>query len=268
MRRMQVGKPLMVLSGNDPEPVELVNAEGSSGVVLCCEHAGRAIPERLGDLGVMPADMNRHIAWDVGAEPVARHLSALLDAPLVIQRYSRLVVDCNRPFEAEDCFPPESDGTLVPANAALSQAERRYRFDEIHAPFHRALTHLLDRRAGQTKALVAIHSFTPRLKGQAPRPWHLGILYNRDGRLAERLLDVFEDLHPDIPSAANEPYRIDDFSDFTIPTHGEARGLPHALVEIRNDLITDACGQSRWAALLAETLAPALIHDRRPRHGT
>lgn len=251
--------PDSVLSVRDPQPVEIVNAGGASPFVLSCEHAGRAIPESLGDLGVAQPDMDRHIAWDVGAEGVSRQLSALLDAPLVLQRYSRLVVDCNRPFEAPDCFPEQSDGTPVPANRGLGEGERHARFDEIHRPFHRALSQLLDSRAaaGPAPVLVAMHSFTPRLAGGPHRPWHLGVLSNRDRSLAGRFLAEFQKRHPDVPSTHNEPYVVDDLTDYTIPVHGEARGIPHVLLEIRNDLIADTDGQRRWAALVAETLVAA-----------
>lgn len=248
-----------VLSPRDPEPVELLNEDGSSPFVLSCEHAGRVIPESLGNLGVRSEEMDRHIAYDIGAEGVSRRLSAMLDAPLVLQRYSRLVIDCNRPFEAPDCMPAVSDGTAVPANARLSDEARRQRYVEIHQPFHDALAGLLDRRAGagQPAVLVSIHSFTPRLLGGPERPWALGALSNRDGSFAKAFLAAFQTRNPAIVSAHNEPYVVDDASDYTIPVHGEQRGLPHLLLEIRNDLIADEAGQSRWARLVAETLVAA-----------
>jgi predicted N-formylglutamate amidohydrolase len=248
-----------VLSPRDPEPVELVNAGGASPFVLSCEHAGRAIPESLGDLGVAPHEMERHIAYDVGAEGVSRRLAEMLDAPLVLQRYSRLVVDSNRPFEAPDCMPAVSDGTAVPANARLSESARMQRFAEIHQPFHAALAGLLDRRAegGQPSVLVSVHSFTPRLLGGPDRPWELGVLSNRDGSFAGRFLAAFQAANPKVVSAHNEPYLVEDVSDYTIPVHGEQRGLPHLLLEIRNDLIADDAGQARWAKLVGDTLVAA-----------
>jgi predicted N-formylglutamate amidohydrolase len=250
---------MKVLSPRDPEPVELVNAGASSPFVLSCEHAGRAVPESLADLGVSPEEMERHIAYDIGAEGVSRLLSAILDAPLMLQRYSRLVVDCNRPFEAPDCMPVVSDGTAVPANAGLSEQARRQRFVEIHQPFHRALAGLLDRRAeaGRPAVLVSIHSFTPRLIGGPERPWELGVLSNRDATFAEAFLAAFQTRNPMIVSAHNEPYIVDDVSDYTIPVHGEQRRLPHLLLEIRNDLIADEAGQARWARLVADALLAA-----------
>jgi predicted N-formylglutamate amidohydrolase len=253
-----------MLSARDPKPVDTVNADGRSLFILTCEHAGRAIPERLGDLGVAKADMDRHIAWDVGAEGVSRHLSALLDAPLVIQRYSRLVVDCNRPLQAPDCFPQVSDGTPVPGNLRLGELERGRRFEEIHQPFHRELARLLDRRAasGIPAILVAVHSFTPRLVGGSERPWKLGVLSNRDRSFADLFLAAFQARNPDVASAHNEPYLVDDLTDYTIPVHGEERGLPHLLLEIRNDLIGEAEGQRSWAALVAEALVAANVQRK------
>lgn len=245
-----------LLTTLDPPPVQVVNADGRADFVLICEHAGAAIPKHLADLGLPATEMLRHIAHDVGAEGVARVLAAQLDAPLLLQPYSRLVVDCNRPFSATDCIPEVSDGTIVPGNLRLSERDRRARYAEIHEPFHREVTLLLDRRAagGSPTILVAVHSFTRRLVGGPERPWQLGVLSNRDAKFAKLFLAGFQSEHPTIASAHNEPYLVDDISDYTIPVHGEARGLPHLLLEIRNDLIGDAEGQRRWAALIAEAL--------------
>jgi len=260
---------MTLLTPRDPRPVETVNAGGRSPFVLTCEHAGRVIPEWLGDLGVARADMERHIAWDVGAEGLSRQLSMLLDAPVVLQRYSRLVVDCNRPFDAPDCFPEASDATPVPANRGLSRDARQQRFDEIHRPFHRELSELLDRRvaAGPAPLLVAVHSFTPRLAGGPERPWHVGALSNRDRSLADRFLAAFRQQNADVPSAHNQPYVVDDLTDFTIPVHGEARGIPHLLLEIRNDLIAQSEGQHRWAGLIADALLTANPQKTEPKDG-
>lgn len=245
-----------VLSFLDTPPVEILNADGRAAFVLICEHAGSAIPGRLNDLGLPAAEMLRHIAYDIGAADVARLLADKLDATLLLQPYSRLVVDCNRPFRAPDCIPEVSDGTSVPGNLRLSQRDRRQRFAEIHEPFHREVALVLDRRAAadMSTTLVAVHSFTPRLQGGPERPWELGVLSNRDRSFAERFLAAFQRRNPTITSAHNEPYVVDDIGDYTIPVHGEARGLPHVLLEIRNDLIRDAEGQHKWAALIAETL--------------
>ncbi|UCI31714.1 N-formylglutamate amidohydrolase [Mesorhizobium sp. B4-1-4] len=248
-----------VLSPTDPTPVETVNADGRSSIVLVCEHAGTAVPKRLDGLGLPAAEMHRHIAYDIGAEGVARHLARILDAPLFLQRYSRLVIDCNRPFDAPDCIAEVSDQTVVPANLQLAERERRQRYLEIHQPFHHELAEFLDRR-GDARApttLVAVHSFTPRLMNGPERPWKIGVLSNRDRSFAERFLSCFQARNPTVTSAHNQPYMVDDKSDYTIPVHGEARGLPHLLLEIRNDLIGETDGQSAWASLIGEALVAA-----------
>jgi predicted N-formylglutamate amidohydrolase len=213
------------LGRSDPEPVEVVNASGASEILLVCEHAGRHIPAALGNLGVPAPEMDRHIAFDIGAEALSRRLSAHLDAPLLLQRYSRLVVDCNRPLRAGDCIPAVSDGTAIPANVRLSEAERLRRYHEIHRPFHDAIGAMLDQRekAGQRTMLVTVHSFTPRLAG-IDRPWLLGLLHNRDDSFARRLMEVIAARYSDIVADHNQPYSVDDMSDYTHPgCTGEGR---------------------------------------------
>ncbi|SPP98346.1 N-formylglutamate amidohydrolase [Bradyrhizobium vignae] len=252
-----------VLSPLDPRPVELVNASGRADFVLVCEHAGTAVPGRLDNLGLRAAETLGHIAYDIGAEGVARRLADLLDAPLFLQRYSRLVIDCNRPFDAPDCIPEVSDGTVVPGNLNLAEHLRRQRYAEIHEPFHREVALFLDgrARAGSRTVLVAVHSFTPRLSGGPRRPWQLGVLSNRDRRFAGRFLGSFQERNPGTICAHNEPYAVDDQGDYTIPVHGEGRGLLHLLLEIRNDLIGDTEGQYRWASLIAQGLIDAREKD-------
>jgi len=256
-----------LLGSSDPEPFEVVNASGAADFLLVCEHAGRLIPAALGDLGVAPAEMDRHIATDLGSEGLARRMSARLDAPLVLQRYSRLVIDCNRPLEAADCIPEVSDGTAIPANVRLSEAERLRRYEEIHRPFHDAVGTILNARdqGGRRTILVAVHSFTPRLAG-IDRPWLLGLLHNRDDSFARCLMQVIAAEHPNIVADHNQPYTVDDLSDYTIPVHGEARRLPHVLLEIRNDQIRVEPGLERWAALLAGALQRAATAVRREGH--
>lgn len=248
-----------LLSPSERDPVEVVRPAGESPVFLLCEHAGRAVPAQLEGLGLSPDEMDRHIAWDIGAAATARHLSALLDAPLVLQNYSRLVIDTNRPLSAPDCIPEISDGTMVPGNTGLDDAARNQRYDVIHRPLHDRVRDMLDARevAGKPTVLATIHSFTPIFSGQE-RPMSVGLLYNRDARLAEALMAALTRIVPDDMVALNAPYSVDDDSDYSIPVHGEARGLPHVLVELRNDLITDAPGQKLWAERLADALASAL----------
>ncbi|WP_456835642.1 MULTISPECIES: N-formylglutamate amidohydrolase [unclassified Bradyrhizobium] len=247
---------MSILSPSDPRPVEVVNAGGRSDFVLICDQAGATIPEQLKNLSLPTAELLKHIAYDSGAEDVARRLAQQLAAPLVLQTYSRLVIDCNRLLEAPDCIPRVSDGTIVPGNLLLNESDRRQRYTEIHEPFHREITQLLDRRVavGAPTILIVVHSVTPPLAGGGERSRLLGVLSNCDRRFAERFLVSFQRRHPAILSAHNEPYLIHDICDHTIQVHGDGRGLPHLLVGIRNDLIREADGQRLWADLIAEAL--------------
>nr|WP_321983788.1 N-formylglutamate amidohydrolase [uncultured Lichenicoccus sp.] len=238
--------------------------EGSgSPFVLASDHAGRAIPAALGDLGVAGPDLDRHIAWDIGIAGTGRLLGEALDAPLVAQAYSRLVIDCNRRPGHASSIPTASDSTPVPGNHDLSSAQRLAREREIFAPYHARLANLLDQRRalGLPTVLVALHSFTPQLGradrpapgGTAPRPWHVGLLHNHDPRFALILLALLE-AEGDLVVGNNEPYFLSDEDDYTVPVHGEQRGLPQVEIEIRQDLIGDKAGEAAWAARLARLL--------------
>lgn len=257
MHRVADHETTRLLQAGDPVPVEWINSAGASTIFLTCEHAGRAVPRALGDLGIPAEEMDRHIAYDVGAEGVARGLAERLDAGLILQRYSRLVIDCNRPLEAKDCIVKQSDGTVIPSNADVSDRERQRRYVEIHQPLHEAIAVALDQRqaTGRPLVLVSVHSFTPIMRATgAVRDFELGLLYNRDARFAERLAETFGAANADVTVKLNAPYHVDDVSDYTIPVHGERRGIPHVLLEVRNDLINDARGQQEWADRLAGPL--------------
>lgn len=244
------------LGAVDPPPVELVRSGGRAPLVLTCEHGGNAVPACLKHIAPGPEDMARHISWDVGAAEVARGVAARLDAALAVQPYSRLVIDCNRPRFAADLTPAASDGTSIPFNERLSEAEQEARWLAVHQPFHRAVSGLLDSRGAV--ALIAVHSFTPRLRGGAPRDMAAGLLVRRNRSLAEALQRALTVRASEGPVVFNAPYRIEDESDYTIPVHGEARGLPHLLLEIRNDLIATPAGVERWIELLSGALLSAL----------
>ncbi|ACY18247.1 N-formylglutamate amidohydrolase [Haliangium ochraceum] len=240
-----------LLAAHEPAPVELLRPEGSSCFVFSCEHGGRRIPEALGTLGVSEAERARHIAWDIGAAGVTRALSAILDAPAVLQRYSRLVVDCNRPSEAVDYITPLSEATEIPGNIGLSKAAIDARTRAIYRPFHDTISALLDRReaAGTATAFVPMHSFTPVYLGVA-RPWQLGILYDRDPRVGRILLDHLSE-QSEITVGDNQPYAITPSRDYTLPVHSEQRGIPGVELEIRQDEIADEAAQQVWAERLA-----------------
>jgi predicted N-formylglutamate amidohydrolase len=248
-----------LLGPDEGEPVIIVNENGPSPVVLICEHAGKVIPKSLGSLGLPPEELTRHIAWDIGAEAVARGLAQALDAPLVLQRYSRLAYDCNRPPESPDAMPVMSETTRIPGNENLAPEARLARIRSIYRPFHDAVSRFLDQRAaeGAASLLVTMHSFTPTYKGKR-RHLDLGVLHDRDARLADLVLGLAGRLK-DIVVKRNEPYGPEDGVCHTLNLHGGARGLYHVMLEIRNDLISHETGQAQWtarlAAILAETVA-------------
>ena len=228
-----------------------LNSAGRSPFLLTCDHYGRLIPRALGDLGVPEGELVRHIAWDIGIAGVAEALSKHLDAHLVAQRYSRLVIDCNRPPQAASSIPVISEATVIPGNEGLSREAREARRAQIFEPYHRRIDAVIDQRiaAGRPTVLVSLHSFTPVYTGLA-RPWHVGTLYHRDTKLPPLLLKSFR-AEADLVAGDNEPYAVSDATDYTIPVHGEARGLMNTGIEIRQDLILDDSGQAQWAERLA-----------------
>lgn len=243
-----------LLQDDEESPFIAVNEEGRSPYVLICEHASHLLPKRLGTLGLPEAELTSHIAWDIGAENVARLLSRLIDAPLVLQRYSRLAYDCNRPPESPDSVPELSELTAIPGNRRLSVADRLARAREIYRPFHDGVSLLLDKRAaaGIRSLVVSIHSFTPVYKGKS-RSVELGILHDRDTSLSSKLIKRF----PNIDARLNEPYGPKDGVLHTLNMHGFARGLQHAMIEIRNDLVSSERGQDEWAQRLSVPLIQA-----------
>ncbi|WP_281701825.1 N-formylglutamate amidohydrolase [Acetobacter malorum] len=224
--------------------------------VLVSDHAGRAVPPALGDLGVSAEERARHIGWDIGIDGVGRHLAALLPAVLIEQVYSRLVIDCNRAPGHPTSIVTTSDGTPVPANERLTPEQIAARHETILHPYHARITQELDARlkAGRPTAVVALHSFTPEMRGFR-RPWQAGILHNQDSRLAHIMLDLLR--QDGLTVGDNEPYALTDTSDYTIPLHGEKRQLPHLEIEIRQDLIADEAGQKDWGERLARLLPEA-----------
>ena len=230
---------------------------GTSPYFLICDHASRRLPRVLGSLGLSPAELKSHIAWDIGVAGLVRRLADRLNAFLILQTYSRLVIDCNRPLGAPDSIATVSERTRIPGNEGLSRTDADLRAREIFHPYHDRIRAELDaRRHGERPTLlVALHSFTPSFLGVS-RPWHLGVLYNRDARLGRVLLDLIRREH-DLNVGDNEPYAVSDDTDYTIVTHGERRGIPHVELEVRQDLIADEPGQTLWAVRLARLLEAA-----------
>ncbi len=237
----------------DPPAVTVVNEAGRSPYVLLCEHASRTIPPRYDSLGLPEHELTRHIAWDIGAEGIARHLSKALDAPLILSGYSRLLIDCNRPIGVASSIPEVSETTTIPGNIGIDAGERQHRADRFYWPFQKAVfAHLDERQRKETPTIIfGVHTFTPVFKGLV-RPWHAGVLYRKSADFGERLLAHLAE--PGLTLAANEPYSIEDDHDQTVPVHGEARGLEAVLIEVRQDLVAEAAGQKQWADRLARGL--------------
>jgi predicted N-formylglutamate amidohydrolase len=244
----------VLLSSEEVAPFVVQGGDGRSPFLLVCDHAGRRIPRALGTLGLSAEDLVRHIAWDIGAIGVARGLSAALEACVVWQQYSRLVIDCNRPPGAGDSIVRVSDRTEIPGNQGLPPGAAEERAREIFHPYHDEIERRLDQRSaeGRPTVLVTVHSFTPDYQGVA-RPWHVGVLHGRDKRLALPLMRALQD-EGDLVVGDNQPYALGDLTDYSILTHGERRAIPHVEIEIRQDLLADEAGQRAWAERLARLL--------------
>jgi predicted N-formylglutamate amidohydrolase len=245
------GDTSLLLGHEDVPPVHEDNAAGRSPFLLTSDHYGRLIPRRLGDLGLPASELTRHIAWDPGIAGVADALSKHLDAHLIAQRYSRLVIDCNRPPETSSSIPRISEATVIPGNEGLAREAAEARRRSVFDPYHRRIREVIDRRQRDLipTVLVSLHSFTPVYAGIA-RPWHIGTLYHRDTKLPPLLLKLLRN-EADLVVGDNEPYAVSDETDYTIPVHGEACGLMNSGIEIRQDLIADQAGQRQWADRLA-----------------
>ena len=240
-------------------PFAILGEGGSAPVVLICEHASAFIPPALDGLGLSDTARQSHIAWDIGALDMARRLSARMGAPLVSGQISRLVYDCNRPLEAPDCIPEQSEIYPVPGNQGLGRDDRQARFDQIHTPFHDAVAAVIDRQCARSKGAVVVitlHSFTPIYHGKT-RELDLGFLYHSRGEIAEAATAV-EAERGLMTAAVNEPYSASDGVTYSLQKHGDARGLASVMVEVRNDLIDTAAKAERVADHLAQTLTTAV----------
>lgn len=253
---------MMSGEGGAVRPADLVtvtNRDGRGRIVLICDHASNRIPPEFGTLGLDPAELQRHIAWDPGALPVSLQLSKALDAPLVAAGLSRLLIDCNRPLDAPDLIPEISETTVISGNAGLTPAARSERIELAHVPFHAAIEELLADRLGRGLEtwLVSVHSFTPTYKG-AVRPWRIGILHDDDERLSRPMIAALARLDG-VTVGDNQPYSPADRVYYTLERHARSRGLPCAMIEIRNDEILEEAGQLKWAKRLASILAGATL---------
>jgi predicted N-formylglutamate amidohydrolase len=243
------------LRADDPPPLSLLNQGGTSPYLILGDHAGRAIPGALGQLGLEPDALDLHIAWDIGVAGLGERVAEMLDACFISQPYSRLVIDCNRGLESESSIAIRSDGIAIPGNAELSAANRVARQDAIHRPYHTAIAAELERRVvrRQPTLLFSLHSFTPVFDGFR-RPWRFGVLHRADSVLSRRVLSALQDEFRDAVGD-NEPYKLDE-KDYSVPFHADSRGLDYLELEVRQDLIAEPRGQEDVASLLARVLRP------------
>jgi predicted N-formylglutamate amidohydrolase len=246
-----------LLQADEAPPFAETAGSDRSPYLVTCDHAGRALPRELATLGLSPAELDTHIAWDIGAAGVASRLGAELGAFVILQPYSRLVIDCNRPLGVASSIVRESEGTVIPGNQQVSEADAERRAVAIFHPYHARIRRELERRdaRGLPTILVAVHSFTPVFMGAA-RPWHVAVLYQRDRRLGRALLERLA-ADPALVVGDNEPYAVSDETDYGIVEYGERGGHPHVELEIRQDLIADEAAQAAWAVRLARLLRQA-----------
>ncbi|CAN5254599.1 N-formylglutamate amidohydrolase [soil metagenome] len=247
-----------LLEANEPSPVRVLNPDGRASFLLIGDHAGNRVPAALAPFGVASADMARHIAWDIGIAALGEVLAERLDATFIAQRYSRLVIDCNRAPDAPDAMPAVSDGTPIPANAALDTAARAARIAAIHAPYQAVIAAELARRdaLGQSTTLIALHSFTPAMRGVA-RPWQIGVLHGGGNEEYARSVLAALEARGDLVVGDNEPYAMDSI-DYTIPRHAFAGRRRYVETEIRQDLLETQEQVVGWAGILAKALVAAL----------
>lgn len=231
---------------------------GDTPVFLFCDHASNHVPDDVadGELGLSAQDMARHIAYDIGAKGLTEMLAKALGAQAIFSKVSRLVIDPNRGEDDPTLIMQLYDGSLIPGNRHLDAAQRAYRVTRYHRPYHAQADAMLDAmiaRQSRTPIIFSIHSFTPQLQGRPPRPWHVGVLYADDRRLADPMMAALAE-QSDIVVGDNEPYSGKLTND-CMATHGISRGLPHVLIEVRNDLIETEAGQAIWAKRLSPVLS-------------
>jgi predicted N-formylglutamate amidohydrolase len=252
-RRVERSLDTLIQEDLGEKPYRSIEGDLRTGLLILCDHAENAIPEPYGTLGLRPEDLNRHIAYDLGAASVAERLAGMLGAPAILSRFSRLLIDPNRGLDDPTLIMQVSDGLIVPGNAGLDEAAVATRINRYYAPYHRAIERAIDTAisGGKPPVVVSVHSFTQAWKG-LPRPWSVGVLWDKDPRLALPLLEGFRAI-PGIVVGDNAPYTGQLKGD-TLYRHGTKRGLAHALIEVRQDLVLGPEGQAEWAKHLAEVL--------------
>lgn len=250
-----------LLGAADPPPYEFIGGCPGARCLVVADHAGVAVPACLRGLGLGQEVFRQHIAVDLGSRAVAALLAELLGAPLIMANYSRLVVDMNRSLNDPTAFIPVSDGTVIPGNQNLGAAEKQRRADSIYRPYHAAIDNRIDEflRQGCVPVIISIHSFTPVLENLR-RPWHIGVLWDKDPRIALPLLARLRQ-NPELLVGDNEPYSGRHPADYTVDHHGEGRGVPNISLEVRQDLLHDQAGVERWSGILADALTEVLADE-------
>ncbi|WP_119391196.1 N-formylglutamate amidohydrolase [Taklimakanibacter lacteus] len=235
-------------------PFDVFNPEGKTAIVIVCDHASNALPGEVGCLGVAEGDMQRHIAWDIGAAPIARHLARIFDAPAVLSGTSRLVIDCNRKLHDPSLIPSMSDGIIIPANEGLSPGQRQKRIDAYFNPYHAACRQVITSRCrkGERPLFLSVHSMTDHMDG-THRPWEISLSSNEDRRATAPVLAALSEV-PGLVVGDNQPYDMDPTQDYSTPEHALSRGLDYLQVEFRQDLVAEAKGQERYAHIFAEAV--------------
>ncbi len=252
---------LPLLEPDDSPPYHRHNENTASQVLLVADHASAYIPSSLQQLGLEDWVLERHVAWDIGSDLLARYLSDMLQAPAILAGFSRLVVDPNRQYDDPTAFIEVSDGIPIPGNQGLDETEKQRRANMLARPYHRAIAEHLQqiRLQGRVPALISVHTCTP-VFGQVERPWHIGVMWDKDPRLAVPLIERLSQM-PGVCVGDNEPYSGRDTHDYTIDHHAEAAGLPHVAIEVRQDLVGDRQGARHWAAVLAHALQDILADN-------
>lgn len=256
-----------LLTPFDPPAFHITNPDGKAAGVIVCDHASNRVPDRLDGLGLTPACLDYHIAYDIGAAGVAERLAPHLDMPAICSGYSRLVIDINRPTDDFTSIREISDGHVVPGNRGLTENDHRLRREELFKPYHDAVEGLV--AAKRTRAaelgleapvIISVHSCTDEMRG-VKRPWHIGVLYNRDERLAKAVIAALEEQNPDLTIGDNKPYSGLDAYGYTIERHALPSGLPNVLFEVRQDLIGTEEGQATYASILGRALTSVLADE-------
>ena len=254
-----------LIGRDDPPPFVVLHEHGESPALVVCDHASRAFPKAMQRLGLPLLQTWEHIAWDISAGELARGVSNALDAPAVLAGYSRLIVDCNRRPDDPEAFRKVSDGWTIPGNQDLGEFERRVRLGCFFDPYHEAIAAMLGgfRSRGVVPLFVSVHTFTPQMAGDAERPWHVGVLWDKDEESARRMIAGLRSIEG-LVVGDNQPYSGKHPSDYTIDHHAETAGLPHLCLEVRQDQLESPAGVERWVRILSR-LIREIVEDEELR---